>query len=162
MLTCFCLLVIVLPSLLLICDNLFLIDDGIGIDGEQNVAQLIDVAGVVSIELPQVLNEVIVLSVIVLVGIGMTSITQIVSDVVVGVEPVSLNDAAVNDLGHFLVVFIARQGGESHKFNVTDRLADLKVHTALSLHDTRQNTIEVLTRLLGVLRKLRGIELQCL
>ena len=89
-------------------------------------------------------------------GKGIGTASQVVGDIVVGVEKEIGVDAAVDKFRHKFVELTRRTIIQSNEVGLGDLGSDMEMHMAFRLHDPCQDTVEVFVWLFLVMAILVG------
>ena len=89
---------------------------------------------------------------------SLAAITDIVGDIVVGPQTIGGYNTAVDELSHCLMILVVSQVVVLHQFVLGNRFTEFKVYPTLALQQTCENAVQILARLLDILRILRLVE----
>ena len=132
---------------------------GVGIDAEENLIEPFHITLLrIAVQLMHVTYERLFLFCRVFGRIDLIAIEDVVRDVIIGVKTVSGADALVDESCHALVEVTGREVRECLQVSKLHGLAYLEMYITLPLRYPREDTVEVLSRLLDIRSELSLIE----
>ena len=132
----------------------------IGINTQKDILQLLNITRVIPFQPVEVLHKQRLLLLRIIAMEFRCSVPQVVSYVVVRIQPVSTVDPRVEQLGNSPVIFVVRHPLKGQKVLIFDRSAEFDMHPTLVLHDAGQYACQVFPRFFGVFGELRFVQFQ--